>query len=457
MITSTLTQPIITAAQEEELFGRLGLIRQALAVYNLHLSEVDKKQKYEKMAASPFSFYRGTAHLFWRDFAWDWRMTEFGNYRTITWINGDCHAYNFGAYQSHKGDVIYGLNDFDESVVADYQYDLWRLAISLVLIPNEAPAPAKKGKKPQEFPKVTIEKVLDALSESYLETLYKFADNRDADHTAYSTKNTKNPLKKFLKKVTNKESRSNMLAEWTCQVDGQLKFDRTNPDVGEISSETYAAILQEIPAYRATINSDINFTEGYFDVLDMVTRKNAGTGSLGSDRYYMLIKGDQTITDGQVILDIKEQQSPSAKPFGTAAQQAYFKQLYPNGGIRYVEAYRALDYHPDDHLGWFKVTNKYFGIRERNPFKKSFKTNKDIKSEKEYIAMAEQWGMILATEHSRANKVNDYALGNAVKVLAKGKKKAFKKVVREVAMGYAIVVHADFELFVNQIVPSIIK
>ena len=67
--------------------------------------------------------------------------------------------------------------------------------------------------------------------------------------------------------------------------------------------------------------------------------------------------------------------------------------------------------------------------------------------------MAEQWGAILATEHSRAEKVNPYSLGAEVANLTKGKTKAFQRVLREVALGYAEVVNADFELFAKSIAP----
>jgi uncharacterized protein (DUF2252 family) len=436
------------------LHGRRGLVAHSLENYNANLTDKEKEEKYCKMAASPYSFYRGSNHLFWEDFEWDWRMTRFGNYRTRTWLNGDCHAYNFGAYHPHDIGVIYGLNDFDESIIADYQYDLWRLAISLVLIPNEAPAPAKSGKEPVQFPKLKIKDVIGALCDGYLKTLSLFDGNRDADKTSYSRQNTYGPLQKFLKKVKKGESREMLLEEWTMLVDGQLLFNRDNPDVAELPTDVYKLIESNIPAYVETLGGDIDFPDGFFKVNDIVGRLNAGTGSLGSNRYYVLVEGDPASNKDNVILDVKEQSEPSAYLFATQAQKDLYKKAFPHEGIRYVEAYRALDYHPDDHLGWMKLENMYYGVRERNPYKKSFKTNKDIKTKKDYIEMAAQWGTILATEHSRAEKVNPYSLGGEVKQLTKGKTKAFKQAVQEVALGYAEVVNADYDLFIKHIAPA---
>ncbi len=46
---------------------------------------------------------------------------------------GPIPAYNFGAYGHHDDQVRYGMDDFDDALIGDYQYDVWRLAISLVL------------------------------------------------------------------------------------------------------------------------------------------------------------------------------------------------------------------------------------------------------------------------------------------------------------------------------------
>ncbi|MCP3931856.1 MAG: DUF2252 domain-containing protein [Bacteroidetes bacterium] len=436
------------AEQDEMLFGRKGVISQSLEDYNKNLTEEEKEEKYCKMAISPFSFYRGTNHIFWKDFEWDWRMMHFGNYRTRTWLNGDCHAYNFGAYKNRKVGVIYGLNDFDESIISDYQYDLWRLAISLVLIPNETSL-LKKG-----FPKIKLKKVIDALCSAYLETLFSFARNRKAAKKVFTEKNTTDPLRKFLKKIQKKESRAEMIHEWTIETDGKTKFNRENHDVGNLPESVHKKIEKAIPQYVKTIKNDVNFPENYFNVIDIVARKNAGTGSLGCNRYYVLIEGDKLTRDDDIILDVKEERLPSGAPYSTKEQIKFFMKMFPNEGVRFTDAYRALDYEPDEHLGWLKIEDKYYSVRERNPFKKAFKTNKDIKEADDYENMAKAWGTILATEHSRAERVSHHSLGNEVKRLTNGKIKEFQELVYSIAVGYAKVVNSDYALFVKYIAPK---
>ncbi len=160
--------------------GRSGRIVEAIEAFNAGQSQEARREKYTKMAVSAYALYRGTNHLFWMDFEWDWRLNRFGSHRTRTWLNGDCHAYNFGAYDVHRVGVIYGLNDFDEAIVGDYQYDLWRLAVSLVLIARQNGDLSLGGQ----------EQAIESLAQVYLDTLRGFAGSRRADETSRSAPRT---------------------------------------------------------------------------------------------------------------------------------------------------------------------------------------------------------------------------------------------------------------------------
>ncbi len=109
------------------------------------------------MLGSAFKFYRGTNHLFFHDFSTlkkasgDLRKLEYD-----VWMQGDMHTENLGSFANRRGEVVYDLNDFDESTVGDFQYDLWRMAVSVILS-------ARDGKL------VTTEMDEKALVRSYLD------------------------------------------------------------------------------------------------------------------------------------------------------------------------------------------------------------------------------------------------------------------------------------------------
>ena len=105
---------------------------QAIELQNANLSEEMKELKYDKMMTSPFTFFRANNHLFWEKYAKDERLKKFSD-NNQTWIQGDLHVYNFGIFHNQKNDIIYNINDFDETIIADYQYDLWRFAASVLL------------------------------------------------------------------------------------------------------------------------------------------------------------------------------------------------------------------------------------------------------------------------------------------------------------------------------------
>ena len=119
-------------------YDRKGKIYEAIEHHNQALPLMSKHEKFKKMRASPYAFFRGSNHIFWSDFAGDWQVNRFGGSAfSRTWLQGDAHVYNMGAYLNDIGAVSYGFDDYDDSLVADYQYDVWRFAISMVLDSKE--------------------------------------------------------------------------------------------------------------------------------------------------------------------------------------------------------------------------------------------------------------------------------------------------------------------------------
>src|SRR5688572_15950831 len=91
------------------------------------------RRKFRKMAQDPFSFYRGSACLFYADMAE--AEDRYADERTSrVWIQGDLHAENFGTYVNDAGILVFDVNDFDEAYLGHFTWDLKRLAASLSLL-----------------------------------------------------------------------------------------------------------------------------------------------------------------------------------------------------------------------------------------------------------------------------------------------------------------------------------
>jgi uncharacterized protein (DUF2252 family) len=423
---------------------RSSLVVEQISSWNSELAPEDRQAKYCKMAASPYGFYRGTNHLFWMDFAGDTRLNQFGNSKTRTWLQGDLHAYNFGAYDNDDGEIIYELNDFDESMVADYQYDVWRMAVSLVLIARE------NGDLSQS----EQETMIDAFSESYLDSMADYRGNDNETGVYFTKSNTYGKLDDFLDDVEDDNSRVKMLDKWTVTVAGIRHFNLSLEKLGEATTGEISAITAAIPAYGNTLSGGLDYDAAYFQVKDIARRLLAGTGSLGTPRYYVLIEGASNDQDDDRILDVKRQSKPTPYVFLGSTAQSEYDSLFNHDASRHASAYLALTNHTDDHLGWMELADGNYSVRERSPFKESFPTE-TLNSSTRFTNLAEQWGIILASAHARADKDFSetfvaYSVDKQVDETTDTYHSEFRALVRDIAFTYANQIEFDWGVFVTQ-------
>jgi uncharacterized protein (DUF2252 family) len=91
------------------------------------------RQKFRKMAADPFAFYRGSACLFYADM--EEKEDRWADERTSrVWIQGDLHAENFGTYMNGAGVFVFDVNDFDEAYLGHFTWDIKRMVASVALL-----------------------------------------------------------------------------------------------------------------------------------------------------------------------------------------------------------------------------------------------------------------------------------------------------------------------------------
>jgi len=117
---------------------------------NSHKTEEELRDTFRIQSTDANMFYRATANIFWRDFVlggWHGQRLDFATLgipewngdgtplqpkSTWTWVTGDQHLSNFGAWKNRHGDVVFGVNDFDEAAIYDFQVDILRIATSVV-------------------------------------------------------------------------------------------------------------------------------------------------------------------------------------------------------------------------------------------------------------------------------------------------------------------------------------
>ncbi|MES1956285.1 DUF2252 family protein [Salinisphaera hydrothermalis] len=417
----------------------------AIDIQNRDLRDIDRHRKYAKMARSPYRFFRGTNHLFWADVAHDWRIDLYGGAPdTRTWLQGDAHVHNHGAYGDDRQGVHFGMDDFDDAFVGDYQYDLWRHAASMMLDAEEnAGLPRDKARR-----------AIRHFVTSYLDTL---AEGRLAEeiHVAYEDP----PLDHFMAKVLKKRGVNRQLDKWTVPGDdGERVFDTEYRTLGGVSAAERAQLHKAMTEqYPTTLVADADGLRREPRVVDIARRIDAGTGSLGADRFYALAREQAHDADDYLILDIKQQTEPPALAVFDEARVHNRNEEFEHEGDRHAAAARALSQHPDAYIGWLSLGDAWFSVKRRSPYKKDFPTHK-IGGFKAYRNLTRQWGRILAREHLRGAAYlepdNPARFARTIGERIGTERETFKRLIVEFAEIYAERTRHDYAAFMAQRAPD---
>lgn len=418
--------PIHEAVVETRMHLRkqiLSTILQRFDEHLMHLTNEQRLAKYSKMSESAFRFYRGTAFLYYYD------TTRIPSpFHTPddkpTWIMGDMHIDNFGAFQNEQGQIVFDVNDFDEGYVGSYLYDIFRMAISIALYFDE-----------QQYEQAIQEKAIQAFLKAYVKQLKRFKLQKDDPKTFMFTKsNTKGPIRRLLKKL--ERSQQDQFVQDITIVDehGQYSF-LWDEKIQPIDKELYAKIAQFFKNYT---------------VLDIAVKHGSGTASIGLERYYVLAKTD----DGDIPLVLEMKEVRTAIPAYFFPYNEQFWQHYAHQGKRVIETQKAMHHLQDPHLAFVTMDGVEYYIRERSPFKKKVKP-KHYKSVDEIFVTCEMMGKIAAKIHARADndtsELFDYESEEIILQELEQHVDIFIRKTTLDALTYANHVKSDYELFVDYV------
>jgi uncharacterized protein (DUF2252 family) len=232
--------------------------------------------KYKAMQKDPLGFLRGTCHLFGED----WPRAGTLNDAPSVWVCGDLHIENFGTYKGDNRLVYFDVGDFDEGLLAPCTWDLTRLATSILVA---AKAHGLKRKRAL----VLCDDFLGAYALALRDGKARWIERATAQgviKAALRELETRKRLAFITKRTT---SKSGKLA---LRIDGKHTLSIVDDERHRVKRfmRDFAA-RQPFPPF--------------FKVLD-VARRIAGTGSLGLERYTILIDGRGTLA-GHFLLDLK--------------------------------------------------------------------------------------------------------------------------------------------------------
>ncbi|WP_431970433.1 DUF2252 domain-containing protein [Nocardia sp. bgisy134] len=292
-----------------------------------------------RMMSGPFTFYRGAAGLMAADLA-DGPVSGLD-----AQLCGDAHAANFGLYGTSRGEIIMDINDFDETIAGPWEWDLERLAASLVLAGRESGADEDDCRRAARDAARSYRIAVDTLAEQ------PFMESWTAlpDESVISRAKADDLLDDFKKaaKKARKNNSAKVAAKWTRHLDDHVtdvskhRFVSDPPVLTPVEDAVEQAVIDGLQRYGDTLGESRRNLLARFAVSDVAFRI-VGTGSVGLHSYVALLHGN----DGEVLVLQLKQSIPSAL--------APYLPVPPvrHEGERIVQGARLVQSDSDMLLGW---------------------------------------------------------------------------------------------------------
>ncbi len=365
--------------------------------------------RHGRMMVSPFTFYRGAAKIMAAD------LKDTPRAGLTSQLCGDAHLSNFGVFASPERNLLFDVNDFDETLPGPFEYDVKRMSASFTIAARnngftktDAKAATLASVRSYreamaELAQMTTMEIWYAhLSEQDLMAAIKtFARTGSKAQKKAATKGEKG-AKKVADKARTRDSLQ-ALSKLAELVDGEYRIVSQPPIVipareltsvaGMSADELEHAIHEQFRAYRATLQYDRRQLLERFKIIDMA-RKVVGVGSVGTRAFIVLLQGrDQ---QDPLFLQVKE---ATASVLEGHLPKSHFKQP----GERVVEGQRMMQAASDIYLGWTKGTqdNRYLYWRQLRDMKGSADIESMDPTSLQFYATLCGW--TLARAHARSS------------------------------------------------------
>ena len=348
-----------------------------------------------RMAASPFAFFRGGAGIMAHDLA----ATPASGLRTQ--LSGDAHLMNFGGFASPERNLVFDLNDFDETLPGPFEWDVKRLAASFEI------AGRTREFKRSERSAAALESV-----RSYRDAMRRFAAMGDLDvwyaqleaqavletmQRAHDPKRVKE-LQRAVAKARRNDGRR-ALSSLTHEVDGERRIVSEPPlivPLEELGVDDAEQVLRPmLDSYLASLEPDRRVLTDRFRYADFA-RKVVGVGSVGTRCWIALLFGRDE--NDPLFLQVKEADPSVLEPLlGPSDTSSH--------GRRVVEGQRLMQAASDIFLGWVQTDHELEGghdfyVRQLRDWKASLDV--ETVTPRGLVDYATACGWALARAHARS-------------------------------------------------------
>ena len=336
------------------------------------------KLKHQMMAQSPFLYFRGAAPVMAADLA------MLPNTGIEAELCGDAHVRNLGAFAAPDGRLVFDINDFDETIRGPFEWDLKRMAASLVLAGRESGHKESSALQAVEQCILRYSEMMRAFAKMPLLEVARFQVHRLGDvqpvHQALLKAERATPVHTL-----------QQLTEPVPGKPGARRFKEIKPNLTRITGAQAEKVLEALGPYREMLESQRQHLLSLYRPID-VAFKVVGTGSVGLRDYCIYFEGNGP--NDPLFLQIKEEAPSAYAPYLPNARPC------PHNGQRVVIGQRSMQLQSDPFLGWTHIGARHFLVRQLNDHKGSIDLA-DLAGTG-LTAFGEVCGELLARGHARS-------------------------------------------------------
>ena len=342
--------------------------------------------RYARMLGSPFAFLRGAAAIMASDLAANSKTTGIS-----VQACGDMHIANFGVFASAERNLVFGINDFDETLPGPWEWDLKRLVASIVAAGRFLGVNKSKCE----------ESVVKAVK-TYRKRIREYAQMGNLE-LWYSTINENDILKSLnpsaragaenIMSKARQRTHMQVLGKLTDLVDEKYLLKENAPFIvretkTEIGRPIKEALGLFLESYYSSLADDRKTILKKYRIVD-AARKVVGVGSVGTRCWIIFMIGNNFADP--LFLQLKEAQPSVLEPYLS-------KSLYSNQGQRVVAGQRLIQGAPDIFLGWGEQGGMQYYVRQLRDMKGGVEFDpKKVKTENmdQYSSLC-AWALALA-------------------------------------------------------------
>lgn len=349
--------------------------------------------RHQRMLANRFSFFRGTAELMEQDLKQQYQS----NIPTV--ISGDAHVNNFGFYASPERKLLFGLNDFDESRIGNWESDLKRFLVSAELAGEEN---GFDRDRLHDLLKLTTKTYRHAIKRAnrlpLSEVFYYSFEINDMIDTISALGDGSDQMNYRLQKIFKKSQHSNseeiIQKMGTINEEGDLVFRDNPPRAKHLGAILYQQLVAGYNFYRQNAREDIRVLLANFHITDII-RYSVGVGSFGTRCYLILLTG---LDGSHLVLQVKEALPLRYNLLNLQVQEAVQRGM--KAGRRIVTAQRVLQSSSDPFLASTRFGGRSYYVRQFRDMKESINVAKlDFDSFQLYCQVC---ALNLAMAHSQS-------------------------------------------------------